>query len=74
MVTDDYIWIGADVKGNSERWNGWHHSRGAQTYSKALLLGVNDGIAFGYFTFEYKGILPHMAILARNTFDPFAGI
>ncbi|HET6595505.1 MAG TPA: hypothetical protein VFG81_07770 [Anaerolineales bacterium] len=28
-------------------------------YSEALLLGVSGGIAFGYFTFEYKGYLPH---------------
>ena len=25
-----------------------------QPYSEALLLGVSGGIAFGYFTFEYK--------------------
>lgn len=40
-------------------------------YSEALLLGVSGGIAFGYFTFEYKGYLPHVAILTRNTFNPF---
>lgn len=40
-------------------------------YSEALLLGVSGGITFGYFTFEYKGLLPHIALLARNTFDPF---
>jgi hypothetical protein len=40
-------------------------------YSEAFLLGVSGGIAFGYFTFEYKGFLPHLAILPRNTFDPF---
>jgi len=40
-------------------------------YSEALLLGVSGGIAFGYFTFEYKGYLPHVSILTRNTFDPF---
>ena len=41
-------------------------------YSEALLLGISGGIAFGYFTFEYKGYLPHVAILTRNTFSPFA--
>jgi hypothetical protein len=40
-------------------------------YSEALLLGISGGIAFGYFTFEYKGYLPHVAMLTRNTFNPF---
>jgi len=40
-------------------------------YSEALLFGVSGGIAFGYFTFEYKGYLPHVALLTRNTFSPF---
>ena len=40
-------------------------------YSEALLLGISGGIAFGYFTFEYKGYLPHVAMLPRNTFSPF---
>jgi hypothetical protein len=39
-------------------------------YSEALLLGVSGGITFGYFTFEYQGFLPHLALLTRNTFDP----
>ena len=43
-------------------------------YSEALLLGVSGGIAFGYFTFEYKGFLPHVALLTRNTFNPFSTI
>ncbi|HSL42506.1 MAG TPA: BtrH N-terminal domain-containing protein [Anaerolineales bacterium] len=43
-------------------------------YSEALLLGVSGGIAFGYFTFEYKGYLPHVALLTRNTFNPFSTI
>jgi len=41
-------------------------------YSEALLLGVSGGIAFGYFTFEYKGYLPHVAMLTRNTFNPLS--
>lgn len=45
-----------------------------QPYSEALLLGVSGGIAFGYFTFEYKGYLPHVALLPRNTFNPFSTI
>jgi hypothetical protein len=43
-------------------------------YSEALLLGVSGGIAFGYFTFEYKAYLPHVALLTRNTFNPFQTI
>jgi hypothetical protein len=43
-------------------------------YSEALLLGVSGGVAFGYFTFEYKGYLPHVALLTRNTFNPFPTI
>lgn len=42
-----------------------------QPYSEALLLGISGGIAFGYFTFEYKDYLPHVAMLTRNTFSPF---
>lgn len=45
-----------------------------QPYSEALLLGISGGIAFGYFTFEYKGYLPHIALLTRNTFSPFSTI
>lgn len=39
--------------------------------SEALLLGLSGGIAFGYFTFEYKGHDPQVNLLSRNTFDPF---
>ena len=45
-----------------------------QPYSEALLLGISGGIAFGYFAFEYKGYLPHVAMLTRNTFNPFSTI
>jgi len=41
-----------------------------ETVSEALLLGISGGVTFGYFTFEYGGYLPHIAILTRNTFDP----
>jgi len=43
-------------------------------YSEALLLGISGGITFGYFTFEYKGYLPHVAMLTRNTFNPFSTV
>lgn len=42
--------------------------------SEALLFGVSGGIAVGYFVFEYKGYLPHVALLTYNTFDPLATI
>lgn len=42
-----------------------------QPYSEALLLGVSGGIAFGYFFFHYEGHDPHVALLTRNTFDPW---
>jgi hypothetical protein len=45
-----------------------------EPYSEALLLGISGGIAFGYFTFEYKGYLPHVAMLTRNTFNPFSTV
>jgi hypothetical protein len=45
-----------------------------EPYSEALLLGISGGIAFGYFTFEYKGYLPHVAMLTRNTFSPFSTV
>ncbi|MEL7233283.1 MAG: BtrH N-terminal domain-containing protein [Chloroflexota bacterium] len=38
--------------------------------SEALLMGISGGAAFGYFTFEYEGYPPHIALLTRNTFDP----
>lgn len=42
-----------------------------EPYSEALLLGVSGGIVMGYFTFAYEGYDPHVALLTRNTFDPF---
>lgn len=40
-------------------------------YSEALFMGVSGGAVMGYFTFAYKGHDPHVALLTRNTFDPF---
>jgi hypothetical protein len=42
--------------------------------SEALLLGVSGGITVGYFTFEYQGYNPHIALLTRNTFSPMETI
>ena len=39
-------------------------------YSEALLMGVSGGAAFGYFTFDYQGYDPILALIIRNTFDP----
>jgi len=39
-------------------------------YSEAFLLGMSGGITFGYFTFDYQGYDPILALLTRNTFDP----
>jgi len=38
--------------------------------SEALLLGLSGGITFGYFSFAYRGLDPHVALLTRNTFAP----
>lgn len=46
-------------------------SKTGKPYSEALAFGASGGVAFGYFTFEYKGHLPHVALLPRNTFAPF---
>jgi len=42
-----------------------------QPYTEALLMGVSGGAAFGYFFFHYEGYDPHVALLTRNTFDPW---
>jgi len=75
------------INGKYDRFNGRHWETGSihnalalqglvaphtgKPFSEALLLGVSGGITFAYFTFEYKGYLPHLALLTRNTFDPF---
>ena len=42
-----------------------------QPMTEALLLGISGGIVFGYFSFAYDGIDPFVALLSRNTFDPW---
>ena len=39
--------------------------------SEAMLLGLSGGIAVGYFLFGYQGHPPQLALMTRNTFDPF---
>jgi hypothetical protein len=45
-----------------------------KAYSEEFLLGMSGGINFGYFTFHYSGLPPQLAVLTRNTFDPFQTI
>ncbi|MCY4465308.1 MAG: DUF4872 domain-containing protein [Chloroflexi bacterium] len=45
-----------------------------EAYDEAMLLGISGGIAFGYFTFHYKGYDPQVNLLTRNTFDPMQRI
>lgn len=79
-----------NINGNVNRFSGRHWETGSihnalamqgflaphtgKPFSEALLLGVSGGITFGYFTFEYTGQLPHLALLTRNTFDPVPAI
>jgi hypothetical protein len=55
---------------NALAWRGVTAPHTGQAYSEALLQGISGGIAVGYFTFEYQGMLPHLALLTRNTFAP----
>jgi hypothetical protein len=59
---------------NALAWRGAKAPHTGQPYSEALLLGISGGIAFGYFVFEYTGLLPHVALLTRNTFGPLEAI
>jgi hypothetical protein len=40
-------------------------------FSEALLMGISGGAVMGYFSFAYEGYDPHVALLTRNTFDPW---
>ena len=42
-----------------------------QPISEPLLLGISGGIVFGYFAFAYENWDPFVALLTRNTFDPW---
>lgn len=55
-------------------WEGVRAPHTGEPLSEALLLGIGGGIAFGYFTFQYKGYPPHLVLLTRNTFDPLTTI
>ncbi len=45
-----------------------------EPYTEAMLLGISGGVAFGYFTFHYKGYDPQVNLLTRNTFEPMETI
>lgn len=42
-------------------------------YTETLLMGINGGLCAGYFSFEYKGYLPHVHFLTRYLFDEEPG-
>lgn len=52
----------------------YQYGKAQKPISEALLLGISGGITVGYFSFAYKGVDPHVALLIRNTFDPFPRI
>lgn len=43
-----------------------------QPLTEALLMGIAGGIVVGYFTFDYQGHDPILALLTRNTFTPLS--
>src|SRR5437016_1346387 len=59
---------------NALAWRGAEAPHTGKPYSEALLFGVGGGIAFGHMVFQYKGWPPHVALITRNTFDPFETI
>lgn len=56
---------------NALAYQGYTAPHTNQPYSEALLMGVSGGAVFGYFFFHYEGYDPHVALLTRNTFDPW---
>lgn len=55
---------------NALAYQGVKSPHTGKAISEALLMGISGGVTFGYFTFEYEGYAPHIALLTRNTFDP----
>lgn len=56
---------------NTLAYRGVRAPHSGEPYSEALMLGVSGGLLMGYFAFAYKGHDPHVALLSRNTFEPF---
>ena len=44
-----------------------------QPYSEALLMGIDGGIAAGYFAFAYEGYDPHLHFLTRYPYNEEPG-
>ncbi len=63
-------WITGSIA-NVLAYQGVRAPHTSRPYSEALLMGVSGGLLMGYFAFAYRGIDPHVALLTRNTFDPF---
>ena len=66
-------WDTAAIR-NALAYQGVKAPHTGQPYSEAMLLGISGGIAFGYFTFHYKGYDPQVNLLTRNTFSPMETI
>jgi hypothetical protein len=56
---------------NALAYQSAHAPRPEKPLSEAMLLGLSGGIAVGYFLFAYKGLPPQLALMTRNTFNPF---
>lgn len=52
-------------------YRGFKAPHTGRPYSEALLVGISGGAVMAYFSFAYEGYDPHVALLTRNTFDPF---
>jgi hypothetical protein len=58
---------------NALAYQGARAPHTGKPYSEALLMGINGGIAAGYFAFEYKGYDPHLHFLTRYPFNEQPG-
>jgi hypothetical protein len=58
---------------NALAYQGYTAPHTGEPYSEALLMGINGGIAAGYFAFEYEGWDPHLHFLTRYPFNEELG-
>lgn len=70
---DGRYWDTASIR-NALDYQGTKAPHTGQPYTEAMLLGISGGIAFGYFTFHYRGYDPQVNLLTRNTFEPMETI
>ena len=70
---DGRYWDTASIR-NALDYQGAIAPHTSQPWSEAMLLGISGGVAFGYFTFHYKGYDPQVNLLTRNTFAPMGTI